>query len=102
MSRIEVHHEHDLDRAQARLRIGAIEDKLGQYGIRLTWKGDEATIKGVGVSGSVVLSEGRVDLVLKLGMIARAAGVDADRLRGAILKRMAQAFGDEVPVALLD
>ena len=64
----------------------------GKFRVRLAWEGDNAVIKGIGVSGDVRVMDDHVELVLKLGLAARAAGVDPKRLEKAITRRLAEAF----------
>lgn len=92
MSTIKVSHPHTLSRADARSKLGVFEQMLGKYGVKLAWSGDKAKIKGTGVSGEVVVEDKAVQVVLKLGMLAKAVGVDGERLRGSITKRLTSAF----------
>lgn len=88
MSKVHVRKTHALDREQARGRLQGLSDDLSKYGVKLTWKGDKATIKGVGVSGDVQVADDAVDVTLKLGMLAKAAGVKPDRLQSTIGHRL--------------
>jgi putative polyhydroxyalkanoate system protein len=94
MSTIKVSRPHTLSRADARAKLAVFEQMLGKYGVSLAWKGDRAKIKGTGVSGEVVVEDAAVQVVLKLGMLAKAVGVDGDRLKGSITKRLNAAFDE--------
>ena len=54
--------------------------------------GRSAGSRGVGVSGSIDVSDKDVTVVVKLGMLAKAAGVDGDRLGKSIDKRLSSAL----------
>ena len=95
MSKIEVSQSHTMSRQQARDNLISLEEMMGKYGVSLDWKGDCAAIKGFGVSGDVNVQDDCVEVVLKLGMVAKAAGVDPDRLKGSIAKRLAAAFSED-------
>jgi putative polyhydroxyalkanoate system protein len=95
MSTITVNQAHEFSRARARECLGSLEEMMGKYGATLDWEGDEATIKGFGVSGGVTVMDDCVEVVLILGMMAKAAGVDPERLEGSITRRLATAFGPE-------
>lgn len=92
MSTVRVQKAHSLDPAEARVRLGSFEQDLAQRGARLVWEGDTAEIQGTGVSGSVRVTASEVSVEVKLGLLARAAGVKADRLQASIEKRLNAAF----------
>lgn len=93
MANVRVTQPHALTRAEARTKLADFEDLLDRYRVKLAWAGDKAAIKGIGVSGDVVIGDDAVDVAVKLGMMAKAAGVDAKRLEASIRKRLAAAFG---------
>ena len=88
MSKIAVTKGHSLSLEEVRHRLKDFEASLSKWGVKLLWKGDKAKIKGVGVSGDVSVSAKDVAITLKLGMLAKAAGVDATRLQGSIERRL--------------
>lgn len=92
MSHVHVRQPHALSRDAAKAKLASFQELLGKYRVSLTWKGDTATISGLGVSGDVKVSDAAVDVDVKLGMLARAAGVDATKLQGTITKRLHEAF----------
>ncbi|MEE2830476.1 MAG: polyhydroxyalkanoic acid system family protein [Myxococcota bacterium] len=94
MSTITVRHEHSLSREEARKRINDFEEILTRFGASLEWEGDRAEVKGFGVTGNALIDHGWVEVSLKLGMIAKAAGVDAERVEASIKKRLVAAFAE--------
>ena len=92
LSTIRVKQSHNFDRARARECFSSFEEMMGKYGVKLEWSGDKAAIKGFGVSGDVQVQDDCVLVVLKLGMMAKAAGVDPKRLEGSITRRLEAAF----------
>jgi putative polyhydroxyalkanoate system protein len=96
MATVKVTQPHSLPSpADARARLGGFEDMLRKYGVKLDWRGDHATFNGIGVSGGVDVTSRAVDVTVKLGLMAKAAGVDPDRLRKSIEKRLAAALTGE-------
>ena len=92
MSSITVTHPHGTDRSTARSSMAPFEEMMGKFGVTLIWSGDSAQIKGLGVSGTVTVDDTQVVISLKLGMMAKAAGVDPARLQRTIARRMAETF----------
>lgn len=92
MSTIDIRHRHTVPAAESRARLAPFEESLGKYGARLDWRGNRAEIKGTGVSGDVRLEDNLVSITVKLGLLAKAAGVDAAKLEGSIRKRLEAAF----------
>ena len=95
MSTITVRHPHNLPLDIARERINAFEETLNNFGAKLVWTANTAEVKGFGVTGTAELGEGFVEVCLKLGMMAKAAGVDPVRLEASIAKRLAATFADD-------
>lgn len=81
-----------MSRSEVRTKLGAFEEMMGKYGVSLDWRGDTAEIRGIGVSGRVAVDDTDVEVLLKLGMVARAAGVDPRRLERSITRRLGEAF----------
>lgn len=92
MSSIDIRHRHTLPASESRARLAPFEDSLKKYGARLEWRGNRAEIKGTGVSGDVKLEDNLCSVTVKLGLLAKAAGVDASKLEGSIRKRLEAAF----------
>jgi hypothetical protein len=78
----------------AKARLADFETGMSKYGVTLHWKGMHAKIKGLAVSGGIDVDASMVDLTLKLGMMARAAGVDAERLEASITRRLKALFDE--------
>lgn len=92
MADVRVTESHELPTDEAIQRVKSFEDMLTKYGVKANWKGNHADLKGTGVSGSIDVSSSDVTVILKLGMLAKAVGVDPDRLKGSIQKRLVSAL----------
>ncbi len=95
MATIRITESHNLGVDTAKSRVTVFEEMLSKFGVKLNWSGNKASFKGIGVSGSMSVSEQDVTVEIKLGMMARAAGVDGDRLKGSISRRLREAFDAE-------
>lgn len=93
MSQIKVVEAHTLGANAAQAKLAVFEEMLKKYGVKTKWKRNHADIKGMGVSGSIDVTDSDATIVVKLGMMARAAGVDPARLESSIRKRVKEAFG---------
>ena len=94
MAKIVVEQNHSLGPDQAIAKISGFQEMMAKYGVKAKWKGHHAELKGLGVSGAIDVSETEVVVTVKLGMMAKAAGVDPDRLKNSIEKRLVSALGD--------
>ncbi len=92
MASVKVQQAHAVGAAVAKTKLTAFEADLAKYKARLDWSGNTAQVKGIGVSGTVQVTDAAVAVNLELGMLARAAGVDAGKLQNSIAKRLAAAF----------
>ncbi|MFO0724796.1 MAG: polyhydroxyalkanoic acid system family protein [Myxococcota bacterium] len=92
MSEVRVEEAHKLEVEVAKQKLGTFADEIKKYGMSLSWKGNEADLKGTGASGSVKVSATNVVVVVKLGMLAKAAGVNPDKLKDSISKRLKAAL----------
>ncbi|HEY8376731.1 MAG TPA: polyhydroxyalkanoic acid system family protein [Nannocystis sp.] len=92
MSEIRVSQPHNVDVDAAKAKVREFEEMVAKYGVTSTWSGNKATLKGTGVSGSIEVQPSSVDVVVKLGMMAKAFGVDPVRLEASIRKRLKSAF----------
>ena len=95
MSTIKVSKPHELSRDEAKARLATFEESIKKYGVKLVWKGDRADLKGTGVSGGAVVRDDSVEITVKLGLIAKAAGVDAGKLKGSLSRRLEEALAGE-------
>jgi putative polyhydroxyalkanoate system protein len=92
MANIRVQQPHQLSQAKAKEAVGQFEEMLGKYRAKLEWNGFSAKIKGIGVGGDVMVSDREVTVNVELGMMARAAGIDAEKLKGSIARRLQEAL----------
>ncbi|MBI2377018.1 MAG: polyhydroxyalkanoic acid system family protein [Deltaproteobacteria bacterium] len=97
MSTVDVAEPHALPVDQAKNALGGFADDLKKYGMKMDWNGYKADLKGVGASGSVEVSGSQVRVVVKLGLVAKAAGVDAGKLEASIRKRLKAALSPAAP-----
>lgn len=94
MASVKVQQPHTIGAAAAKAKLASFEGDLAKYKAKLDWSGHTAQVKGIGVSGNVQVTDTQVSVQLELGMLARAAGIDATRLQGSIAKRLAAAFAN--------
>jgi len=96
MSTIKVSQPHSVTIDEARAKVQGFEEMVKKYGVKSDWSGNRAKLKGTGVSGSIAVQPASVDVELKLGLLAKAAGVKPDLLKASIEKRLKAAFeGDD-------
>ena len=95
MATVRVDKKHTLGRDGAKAAVDQFAGNLAKYGMKLVWSGFEGTLKGTGASGSVSISDDTVAITVKLGLLAKAAGVDAKRLEGSIGRRLEEALGGD-------
>ena len=95
MSEIKVSQPHNVSPDEARRKVQEFEQMVQKYGVTSSWSGNQATLKGTGVSGSISIAPRSVDVVVKLGMMAKAFGVDAAKLETSIRNRLKAAFEGE-------
>jgi putative polyhydroxyalkanoate system protein len=93
MASLHIVQEHKLGQVKALEKLGTFEDQLKRYRVRATWQGARAKIKGTGVSGSILVTDTEVEISLKLGLLAKAAGIDPIKLEKSIRKRLIAALG---------
>lgn len=94
MATINISQPHNLSIDEARAKLKSFEETMSKYGVSAKWSGAKATLKGMAVSGGIDIGADKVDIAIKLGMMARAAGVDPDRLKASIEKRLRAAFSE--------
>lgn len=95
MANIKITEAHTLGASEAKIRVAVFEEMLSKFGVKLNWSGNKASFKGIGVSGSMSVSDTSATIEIKLGMMARAAGVDGQRLQGSVSRRLREAFDAE-------
>ncbi|MCA9527359.1 MAG: polyhydroxyalkanoic acid system family protein [Myxococcales bacterium] len=92
MADVRVSEPHHCTAAEARAKVSTFEEMMSKYGVRADWRGNKAELKGTGVSGSIDIDATNCNVVVKLGLMARAMGVDPVKLEGSIRKRLQAAF----------
>lgn len=92
MATVRVEQAHTLSIDDAKTALEAFATDIAKFGMKLDWQGERAILKGTGASGEVVVEPDRVVVTVKLGLLAKAAGVKADRLEGSIGRRLASAL----------
>lgn len=92
MADVLVKESHSLSPDDAKVKVQSFEEMLKKYGVKSNWKGTHADLKGRGVSGTIDVTASDVTVVVKLGMLAKAAGIDPERLKGSIQRRLKQAL----------
>ncbi len=92
MSKVTVNAPHSLDQETAKGKVAVFEEMVSKFGVKVIWSGYTAEIKGMGISGDIAVSTADVCVNLKLGMMAKAAGVKADKLEGSVRKRLIEAL----------
>ncbi|MGF1510548.1 MAG: polyhydroxyalkanoic acid system family protein [Myxococcota bacterium] len=93
MSTIRVEQPHTKSLEEAKAAVDSFgQDLQARYGLKLDWNGQNATLKGLGASGDIAVEASRVVVQVKLGMMAKAAGIKADKVEASISKRLAAAL----------
>ncbi|MCA9555923.1 MAG: polyhydroxyalkanoic acid system family protein [Myxococcales bacterium] len=92
MSDVVVTESHALPSDEVKSRLKAFEADISKYGMKLDWQGDRADIKGTGASGDVKVTPSSVTVTVKLGMMAKMAGIKPDKLQASIEKRLKAAL----------
>ena len=92
MASVKVNQAHTVGATAAKAKLASFESDLAKYKARLDWSGNTAKVKGIGVDGTVQVTDAAVAINLELGFAAKLAGVDAGKLQASIAKRLAAAF----------
>jgi len=95
MSDLVVTQAHNLPIEEAKEKINDFEKMMMKYGVKANWSGSSAVLKGTGVKGAIEVTNTEVKVTLKLGMMAKAVGVDPVRLKASIEKRLGPALSGE-------
>ena len=70
MASIQLSYPHQLSMEEAREAVQIFSSKLeAKLGVKSHWQGDVLVLERQGVKGSMVISEGAVDVKLTLGMM---------------------------------
>lgn len=82
MATIRIKHPHNLGMSAAVAAARQGEELLARYGVKLAWNGNQASVKGSGLSGSMDIGEKDIQIALELGLLLSAAsGAIENRLR---------------------
>ena len=93
MSTVKVCEPHSgLPLEEIKSRLQAFEQDVAKYGLKMSWSGDRADLKGTGASGDIQVDAGMVTVTIKLGMVAKVAGIKPDLLERSIRKRLQAAL----------
>ena len=92
MATVRVEQAHSLSVEEAKKALDEFAKDIAKFGMKLEWNGATAVLKGTGASGDVSVESERVVVTVKLGLLAKAAGVNPDRLEGSIGRRLASAL----------
>jgi putative polyhydroxyalkanoate system protein len=88
MSKITIEKSHTLKPDEAREALKGFESDMAKYGMKPSWNGNRAQLKGTGASGEIRIETDKIVVEIKLGMLAKAAGIKPDRLKASIEKRL--------------
>ena len=94
MADILVIEKHALAPEEAKRRVQTFEDQMEKYRLKATWKGGNAELKGTGANGGITITASEVKVEIKLGFLAKAAGIDAARASESIRKRLRAALDE--------
>jgi putative polyhydroxyalkanoate system protein len=73
MATIKLSHSHSLSHEEARQRVAELfESYRGRFGINYRWEGDTLHLNGSGFEGRAHLHPSRIDVEVKLGLMASA------------------------------
>ncbi len=93
MATVSVTQEHSMGAGPAKAALGDFESDMAKFGMKAVWSGNQAKMKGKGASGEIRVTDSQVTVTVKLGMLAKVAGVDSARLQQSIEKRLRAAVG---------
>lgn len=89
MSTVVVKQAHSLTPEEAKARLKPFEEELSsKYMLKLDWSGNKAELKGAAASGGIDVGASEVVVTVKLGMMAKMAGVKPDKLEASLKKRL--------------
>jgi len=91
MSTITVIEVHNKSADDIKAGLSQFEEMLSKYMVKMEWSGHRASLSGP-VSGSIDIRSTELEVKIKLGMMAKIAGIDPVRLEGSIRKRLRAAL----------
>jgi len=92
MAQVNVRVPHQKDPSSVRDQIGGFEDMLSKYAVKISWSGHRAELKNPAISGSIDIGADYIEVNIKLGMMAKAMGVNPEKLTGSIRRRLEEAL----------
>jgi putative polyhydroxyalkanoate system protein len=92
MSSVNVRVPHQKDPSEIREQIGSFEEMLSKYSVQIIWSGHQAELKNPAISGNIEIGADYIEVNIKLGMMAKAMGIKADKLTGSIRRRLEAAL----------
>lgn len=92
MSQVNVRVTHQKDPSSIRAQIGSFEEMLNKYAVKINWNGNKAELKNPAISGHIDIGDDYVEVQIKLGMMAKAMGINAEKLSGSIRRRLEEAL----------
>mgnify|MGYP006428416919 FL=1 len=87
MSTINVVESHQKSVAEIKSGLSQFEEMFKKYGVKVAWSGANAALSGP-VSGEININDSTLKVTIKLGMMAKMAGIDGARLESSIRKRL--------------
>ena len=87
MSTINVVESHQKSVGEIKSGLSQFEEMFKKYGVKVAWNGANASLSGP-VSGEINIDDSTLKVTIKLGMMAKMAGIDAARLESSIRKRL--------------
>jgi len=91
MASIQISYPHQRSMTEAREAVQTLSAKLGtKLGVKSTWQGDALMLERQGVKGSMVLTEGVVDVELTLGMMLTPM---KGQIEAEVSKQLARCLG---------
>ena len=94
MATIRVQQSHTLGRDRALDALRSFEASLAKYKVKFIWERSGAKIDGIGVKGTLAVTEADATVTIEIGWAAKAVGVDAGRLEQSVQRRMREALAD--------
>ena len=91
MSNVNVVEAHSKSVAEIKAGLSQFEEMFAKYMVKMEWSGDRATLSGP-VSGSIEIRSRELEVRIKLGMMAKAMGVNPEKLTGSIRRRLEEAL----------
>jgi putative polyhydroxyalkanoate system protein len=88
MADIHIVEKHTHTPEEAKRRVQSFEDQMEKWRLKAHWTGVNAELKGTGASGTISITGSEVKVEIKLGFLAKAAGIDAKRAQESIQKRL--------------